>query len=128
MSEKFLELIKTRTIFLNEGLESGELVLVDDIGGDMYFTFLLRYVPENSAVNTHFEVIDSFHARMTVETRPNSFTQLNEPLEIGTYQQKRVLYMDVAVEPCLNQEERKHRVTVSFYTDKEKEEGNGTQK
>lgn len=39
MSEQMLELIKTRTIFLKEGQTSGEVVLVDEVGGNMYFTF-----------------------------------------------------------------------------------------
>lgn len=81
-----LELIKTRTIFLKEGQTSGEVVLVDEVGGNMYFTFLLKYINKEGTGRTHFGVIDDYHASMTIETKPNSFTQLDEPLEIGTYQ------------------------------------------
>ena len=126
MSEQLLELIKTRTLILKEGFPSGEVVLVDDTEGDMFFTFLLKYVSEESVGNTHFEVIDGFHAKMTVDTRPNAFTRLKAHLEIGTYQLTRKLYMDIAVDPCFNQEEHEHRVTVFFYTDKAKVVEDGT--
>lgn len=93
----------------------------------MYFTFLLHYVSEDNVGNTKFEVIDDFHAKMTVETKPHSFTRLSNPLQIGIYQD-RSLYLDVTVEPSINSEDRTHRVTVSFYTDKEieKDAENGT--
>lgn len=125
MSEQMLELIKTRTIFLKEGQTSGEVVLVDGVGGNMYFTFLLKYINKEGTGRTHFGVIDDYHASMTIETKPNSFTQLDEPLEIGTYQKTRTLYIDVAVEPCMNSEERLHRVTVSFYTNQTNEVKDG---
>lgn len=120
MGEQSLELIKTRTLFLKEGQTSGEIVLVDsnEGDGDMYFTFRLEYIKDDSKGETKFDVIDDHHASMIIETKPYSFTQLDKPLEIGTYQKSRKLYIGVAVEPCINCEEGQHRVTVSFYTNR----------
>lgn len=117
MSEQNLELIKTRTLFLKEGVKSGEIVLVDDIGGNMFFSFLLKYVHEGTEGKTQFQVLDDFHAMVTIETRPSAITKLKEPLEIGTYQQSKVLYLDVVVEPCTALGED-HNVTISFYINK----------
>ena len=105
---------------------SGDVVLVDEIGGNMYFKLKLNYVLDGRPSNTHFNVLDNFHAEMTMETTKKSFTKFEEPLEIGTYQDKK-LYIDVAVEPCLDDTNNTHRVTISFYTEKNtKGEGDGT--
>ncbi len=122
MSEQSLDLIKTRTVFLKEGELSGEIVLIDDAEGDMYFSILLQYVKNDKDGETNFEVIDGHHATLTIETRPFAFTKMNEPLEIGTYQNGKKLYLDIIVEPSLALGEA-HRVTVNFYTNKE---NNGT--
>ena len=94
MSEQSLELIKTRTLFLAEGIWSGDVVLVDNIGGNMYFNLQIRYVSEDSAARTKFDIVDSFHAKMVFETKPKSLAKFDEPIEIGTYQERR-LFLDI---------------------------------
>ncbi|HIY88184.1 MAG TPA: hypothetical protein H9824_05715 [Candidatus Bacteroides pullicola] len=113
-----LELIKTRNLFLKEGAPSGEIVLVDNIGGDMYFTFKLKYVGNSEKEgSTQFNVKDDFHAELVIDTKPFSFTKLKEPLYIGNYQGSKYLYLDFIVQPCASLGEP-HNVIVSFYVNK----------
>ncbi len=111
-----LELIKSRSVLLKEGQQSSEIVLKGDEEGDMFFSFLLKYVHVGSDGQTILKIIDDFHAELTIETQPSAFTRLNEPIEIGTYQSK-TLYLGIAVNPCNTLNE--HEVTITFYTDKE---------
>ena len=128
MCEHKLELIKTRTLFLQEGTLSGDVVLVDAVDGDMYFRFLLKYISDDTNGSTTVYVIDEFHADITIETKPRSLTKLDSPLEIGTYQKTRTLYLDVTVEPRFEDGGKTHRVTVSFFTNKQpKSVENGAQ-
>ena len=108
-----MNLIKTRTLLLTEGVTSSEIVLTDDVGGDMYFRIKIEYIEEENR-STDFNVIDPFHADVTIKTTPDSFTRLNEPQNIGKYENKE-LYFDFLVEPCISEEDG-HKVTISFYT------------
>lgn len=110
-----LELIKTRELYLKEGVKSNEVVLVDEVGGDMYFTFTLVYV-EGKNTNTHFYAKDNFHADVVIETAPNVTTEWEEPVHIGSYAKERKLYFDVVVEP--RSAMGKHRVVLSFFISK----------
>lgn len=113
MTKQALELIKTRDIFLKAGEESGEVVLVGDEDGDMFFSFLLEYVEDGKPTQTRLDVTDEFHGKMTIETRPFALTVLTSPMEIGTYK-KKALFVDVRVQPCNAIGE--HNLTISFYT------------
>ncbi len=113
MDRQDLNLIKTRTLFLTEGVTSSEIVLKDDVGGDMYFKVKIEYVEEDER-STDFSVTDPFHADVTIKTTPDSFTRLNEPQNIGKYGDKE-LFFDFLVEPWISEEDG-HKVTISFYT------------
>lgn len=115
MSEQLLELIKTRTLLLQEGALSPEIVLRDEIGGDMYFKVLLIPAADKSAAVTNLEIIDDFHATFTVGINPRSITRFENPIEIGSYNENRRLYINVVVQPVENDGEP-HNVIVLFYT------------
>ena len=120
MTVQNLELIETRTLFLKRGQPSSDIVLKDDIGGDMYFSLTLEYIGDNEHGKTSLDITDGHHASLTVETRPAAITRLTEPYAIGTYRDGKTLYLDFTVKPSTAGE---HEVNVSFYTNKN---GNGT--
>lgn len=121
MTGQNLELIETRTLFLKRGQPSSDIVLKDDIGGDMYFSLSLEYIGDNEHGKTSLDITDGHHASLTVETRPAAITRLTEPYAIGTYRDGKTLYLDFTVKPSTAGE---HEVNISFYTNKN---GNGTE-
>lgn len=117
MDINFLEIIKTRTIFLKEGEPSSEIVLEDNKGeGNMYFTIILKYV-ESEQLKTHLTIDDAFHAIISIETTPNSLTSLLEPEKVGTYANDKDLFINFRVQP--RNADDAHSVTITFYTNKE---------
>ena len=117
MSEQQLELIKTVTLFLNEGIPSGDVVLDDKAGGDIYLTFALRYSDDSAVSKSTFNADDEHHAQVTIHTRPGATTRFASPTLIGTYGSSKDLYLHVVVEPKI--EGAGHRTTIIFYTNKE---------
>ena len=112
-----LEIVKTRNIFLKEGQVSDEIVLVDSIGeGDMYFTFCLKYIPEEIEGRTYFNVKDEFHVDVVIETKPNAHTRLESPYLLGTYAKDKDLLVNIVVKP--READDTHDVTILFYVNK----------
>ncbi|MDE6096316.1 MAG: hypothetical protein K2G52_09010 [Muribaculaceae bacterium] len=123
MTFQDLDVIKSRTLFMKQGLHSGEVLLVDPDGGDMYFTFELRYTAEGSAGSTRFSSRDSHHADVIIDTRPNAITEPSEPIRIGTYgADNKPLYLGFVVQPQIG-DTGLHNVIVTFYTGKEVSDG-----
>lgn len=117
MSEQQLELIKTVTLFLNEGIPSGDVVLDDKAGGDIYLNFVLRYSNDGTSSRSTFSADDEHHAQVTIHTRPGATTRFASPALIGTYGNSKGLYLYVVAEPKI--EGAGHRTTIMFYTNKE---------
>lgn len=115
MSDKNLELIETFLLHLKEGVVSSPVLLKDEIGGDMYFTFLLKYIQDSGAGKTQLQIIDKFHAAFIIDTKPFSSTTLSKPAELGTYANNKKLYINIVVDP-VDKEGDPHKVTISFYT------------
>ena len=88
MDKQNLELVKTRTIFLIDGEMSSELVLTDPSGDPMYFKFMLKQRKDDESVSTNFNVIDPYHAEVTITSNLVAITKMEEQLEIGDYNQK----------------------------------------
>lgn len=109
MCDQTLELIKTRNIFLGVNERSSEIVLSGSNDGDMYFTFIVKYV--NTQSRTILTVIDDFHGDVTIETSPASITGLPHPLEVGTYQDY-PLFLSYIMKPATN---GLHEIVISFY-------------
>lgn len=119
-----LDIIKSRTLVLKKNIPSGEVILTDVSGGDMYFTFVLRYIGQDEKAQTHFKSIDDFHADVEIETRPNAITEPDEPIIIGTYgPDDKPLYLGFVVQPQIANSGQ-HNVIVTFYTGKEVNSGN----
>ena len=116
-NDSILEIIKTRNIFLKEEEVSDEIVLVDNIGeGNMYFTFCLKYIPNESIGKSHFNIKDAYHAEIIIETKPNAITKLGSPYKLGTYAKDKDLLINFVVQPC--DANNTHSVTITFYTNK----------
>lgn len=115
-NEQRLKIVKTRNIFLKEGEISDKIVLVDNIGGDMYFTFCLKYIPDEEKGRTHFNIKDPFHVDVVVETKPNAHTKLENPYLLGTYEKDKDLLINIFVKP--REANDAHDVTVVFYINK----------
>lgn len=112
MKREYLEIIKTRTIFLKENELSSDLILAGDYDGNMFFKFKLVYIEEQSEGRTKFDVTDEHHATFTIDTKPNANTALVDPMEIGTYQGK-ALYVDFNIGP-LDSLSGQHTVIITF--------------
>lgn len=109
-----LEIIKTRNLYLKEGIPSEEIVLVDTQGeGDMYFTFTIKYTKGISS--THYSAEDEFHANITIETSASAITKPKHPFLVGEYGNKNLL-IGFVVNPCTADGD--HNVVVTFYTNK----------
>jgi|GEM_PF-1832883 len=123
MTEKDLEIIKSRPLFLKNGERSGEVVLVDPDGGDMFFTFELHYAEDKNEGKTRFRALDAHHAEFVIDTLPDAITKPEDFIEIGTYgASSKPLYMGFVVQPQIAQS-GEHNVIITFYTRKEVGDG-----
>lgn len=122
MTEQDLEVIKSRTLVLKCNERSSDIVLVDPTGGDMYFTFELKYVTEECNGTTQLTATDPYHADVVIDTRPNAITKPNGFIHLGTYGYGRPLYLGFVVQPQIGQS-GEHNVIVTFYTGKEVNDG-----
>ena len=123
MKEQDLDVIKTRTLMLKNGVCSSEIVLTDPDGGDMYFTFEIRYISDTKLSQTHIYVTDIHHAKLVIDTTPAAITKPKEMIEIGTYgKNNKKLYLGFYVQPQIVQD-GDHNVTITFYTGKEVDDG-----
>lgn len=111
-----IEIIKTRNIFLKEGVVSDDIVLVDEVGGNMYFTFELKYVPDLNEAQTRVRISDDFHAKVVIETQPFATTSLPEPFNIGSYGNGKDFLIDFKIFPVM--QDGTHSATITFYTSK----------
>lgn len=118
MNEQDLVVIKSRTLTLKERVISDEVVLVDSVGGDMYFMFELRYVPEDTDGRIRFCPIDDFHAKFEIDTYPTAVTEIIAPAYIGTYENKYDLYCKIVVNEQTPQT-GSHNVIITFLRGKE---------
>ena len=124
MNTQDLDVIKSRTLVLRKNESSAEVVLVDPAGGDMYFTFELRYVAQGEPSETRFTSRDAFHANVVIDTRPNAITEPDAPIRIGNYGPlHKELYLGFVVQPQIANSGQ-HNVIVTFYAGKEVENGN----
>lgn len=121
MAEKELEMFKSRQLFLKGGDKSGYVVLADPVGGDIYLSFQLNYIPANSNGETHLTPTDKSHADIVIDTPKGGITKPQHPLLIGTYG-KRALYLSFVVQP-LNSQSEEHEITVMFYRGEEVNNG-----
>ena len=111
--------IKSRTLVLKNGEKSSEVMLADFDGGNMYFTFELRYVENEEAGKTRFSPIDAHHANFLIDTLPNAITKPNSIIEIGTYGKNNTrLFVGYVVQPQIANS-GEHNVVITFYTGKE---------
>jgi hypothetical protein len=117
MCDSNLVIFKTSSLFLKEGETSPNIVLSDTIGGDMYFSFLIQYVPANGPSTTEFVVEDNHHAKINIRTRADAQTKISSPIEIGTYGEAQKLYLDFVVEPSIDGQ-KEHKLTINFYINK----------
>lgn len=108
-----IEIVQTRTIFLKEGQLSREVVLLDPTG-NMYFSVCLKYISSETVGQTHIEIIDDYHARFTIETRPQAQTGLDAPFQIGSYLGRK-LFFDFVVMP--QGADGLHNTTLTFYAE-----------
>lgn len=123
MTEQDLEIIKSRPLFLKNGERSSEVVLVDPDGGDMFFTFELRYAEDKNKGKTRLRAIDAHHAEFIIDTLPEAITKPADFIEIGTYGVlNKPLYMGFVVQPQIAQS-GEHNVIITFYTRKEVGDG-----
>ena len=120
MKEQDLEIIKSRTLVLKNEEKSGSVILVDPIGGDMFLTFELKYIGEQSAGKTSLSSTDPHHADIVIEIRPNSITKPKELIKLGTYGEDAPLYLGFVVQPQIAGE---HNVIITFYKEKEVTDG-----
>lgn len=112
-----LKEISRHYIFLKKNQVSEEIVLKDDVGeGDMYFTFCLKYAEANKDGLTHLNIIDKFHAAITIEVRPQARTTSSAPILLGTYADNKDLYVDFVVAP--KSLGGYHNIMVIFYRSK----------
>lgn len=118
MDEKDLVVIKSRTLTLKERVASDEVVLTDPVGGDMFFTFELFYIPEDHNGKIRFSPVDDFHAKFDVDTYPTAVTEIVAPARIGTYEDKYALYCKIVVEEQTPQTGN-HNVIITFLRGKE---------
>ena len=118
MKEQDLEIIKNRTLVLKQGERSSELKLVDPEGGDMYLVFELKYIKSNEHGTTQITPTDPYHASVVIETLPNSITEPEDYIKIGTYGDGAPLYLGFVVQPQIAQSGQ-HNVIVTFYKEKE---------
>lgn len=110
-----LEIIKTRNLYLKDGVPSDEIVLVDAQGeGDMYFTFIIKYV--NGKGVTHFNAQDNFHASIIIETSASALTKTERPFLVGKYGNDRDLFVGFVVNP--SNSDGDHNMVITFYTNK----------
>ncbi|MDE6227684.1 MAG: hypothetical protein K2M63_09235 [Muribaculaceae bacterium] len=124
MTFQELDIIKSRTLFLKNNIASGEVILSDPDGGDMYFTFRLRYIDPDTEAKTTLTSVDQFHATVEIDVRPNAIIETEEPLPIGTYgKDNKPLYLGIVVQPQIANSGQ-HNVIITFYTGKEAENGN----
>lgn len=122
MTEQDLTVIKSRTLVLREHEKSSEIVLTDDVEGDMYFSFELMYIPDNAEGKVRYNPIDDFHAKIEIDAYPTAVTEMSKPAKIGTYQNDYPLYFSIVVEPQLEQS-KSHNVLITFYKGKEGADG-----
>lgn len=123
MNEQDLEIIKSRSLFLKNGERSSEVVLVDPDGGDMFFTFELRYAEDKNKGKTRLRAIDAHHAEFIIDTLPEAITKPADFIEIGTYGVlNKPLYLGFVVQPQIAQS-GEHNVIITFYTRKEVGDG-----
>lgn len=123
MTFQDLDIIKSRTLVLRVNTPSGEVILTDPAGGDMYFTFELRYTNPNEESKTNLVSHDAYHATVTIDTRPNAITEPEEPIRVGNYgPANKPLYLGFVVQPQIGQSGQ-HTVIITFYTAKEGNNG-----
>ena len=123
MTEQDLEIIKSRPLFLKNGERSSEVILADPEGGNMFFTFELRYAQNKDTGKTRFRVLDSHHAEFVIDTLPEAITKPADFIEIGTYGAlNKPLYLGFVVLPQIAQR-GEHNVIITFYTRKEVGDG-----
>ncbi|MBD5181011.1 MAG: hypothetical protein HDS98_00470 [Bacteroidales bacterium] len=124
MTFQELDIIKSRTLVLKNNIPSGEVILTDPSEGDMYFTFVLKYIDKDAVPRTNFTSVDRFHARVEIETRPNAITEPGQPIPVGTYgPDHKELFLGFVVQPQLANSGQ-HNVIITFYTGKEAHHGN----
>ena len=117
MREQDLEIIKNLQLFLKKAERSGEVVLADPIGGNMYLTFELRYVADGEIGKTNISSSDPHGAEVVIETKPNAITRPTEPIRLGTYENIKPLYLGFVVQPQIAQS-GEHEVSITFYLEK----------
>lgn len=123
MREQDLEIIKSRQLFLRNGVRSSEVLLADPDGGDSYLTFEIRHIGENAPGITDWTTTDSHHAAFVIDARPNAITRPESPIYIGTYgANNRPLYLGFVIQPQIGQSEE-HEATITFYLGKEVADG-----
>lgn len=119
MDEKDLVVIKSRNLMLRDGIKSSEVLLVDPTGGDMFFTFELKYIANNADGHTNWTTFGPHNAAFVIDVRPNAITRPQEPILIGTYgNPSKPLYLNFVVQPQIAQT-GEHETTVIFCVRKE---------
>ena len=110
-----LDILKTREIEIKINEWSNDVILID---GDeqMYFRFCLHLVSESTSARTFIDVIDTFHADITIATPPNSIVKSSKPMEIGTYgNEHKKLYIGFSVTPPIVIGEINYIIKITFY-------------
>lgn len=110
-----LEIIATFNLLLRAG-EPSEEIVIKDLDGDMFFTFLLKHINDGQKSITHFEAKDDYHGVITVETAPNAQTKLGSASVVGSYDKTKDLLINFVVSPADATGE--HSVVLTFYVSK----------
>lgn len=118
MSDRELELLQSRQLFLMAGLRSSDVIFQDAVDGNWSLAFELRYVPENTPASTEIIVDNASHANVIIETRENATTHPETPIEIGRLEDGRKLYISFMVQPR-NPQSKLHELTLMLYRGKE---------
>lgn len=122
MKKPELEIIKDGTLVLRQGEKSNEVKIDDPNGENMYLSFELRYINDDEHGHTRINAIDSQHAHLVIDTKPNAIVEPTENIKLGTYNDGTPLYLNFVVQPQIGQSGQ-HNVIITFLKEKEVKDG-----